>query len=105
MWADDDVKGLIEDLMTSPVPKCAWCNPTNFSFNPNSVIIAKLNRAELGDFDCLVLGLLLMAQFKGQIAVEDGGFYLRDAHLSLIRENRLIAGVNFLGEFPDKLRK
>jgi len=73
MWADDDVKGLIEDLMTSPVPKCAWCNPTNFSFNPNSVIIAKLNRAELGGFDALVLGFFLMAQFRGQVIVQDFG--------------------------------
>jgi hypothetical protein len=42
-----------------------------------------------------VLGLFLMAYFKGQIIVEDFGFYGRDAHIGLIRENRLITGVNF----------
>jgi hypothetical protein len=72
------------------------CRPTNFSFNPRSTILARLNRAELGEFDALVLGLLLMAHYKGQVVVPDFGFYGRDAHVSLIREERLIAGVNHL---------
>jgi hypothetical protein len=33
MWADEEVNGLIEDLMISPVLKRVLCNPTNFSFN------------------------------------------------------------------------
>jgi hypothetical protein len=41
-------------------------------------IFARLNRAELGDFDARVLGPFLMANFKGQIVVEDLGFYGRD---------------------------
>jgi hypothetical protein len=81
------------------------CNPTNFSFNPNSKILARINRAELGDFDALVLGLLLMAHFKSQIVVPDFGFYGRELHQACIREERLIAGVNFLGELPVKLRQ
>src|SRR6185437_14087279 len=76
-----------------------------FSFNPRSVILARLNRAELGEFDALVLGLLLIAHYKGQLVIPDFGFYGRDAHVSLIREGRLIAGVNFLGELPVKLRQ
>src|SRR3984885_6215180 len=96
---------MIDDLLMSPVRKRVLCNPTNFSFNPRSVILAKLNRAELGDFDALVLGLFLMAHFKGQIVVPDFGFYGREAHISLIRENRLIARVNSLAELPPKLRQ
>jgi hypothetical protein len=83
----------------------ALCNATNFSFNPNSRILARLNRNELGDFDCLVLGLLLMAHYKGQVVCPDFGFYGREAHVSLIREDRLIAGVNTLSELPPKLRQ
>jgi hypothetical protein len=37
--------------------------------------------------------------------VPDLGFYGRDMHISLIREKRLIAGCNFLGELPPKLRQ
>jgi hypothetical protein len=37
--------------------------------------------------------------------VPDFGFYGREGHVSLIREKRLIAGVNFLGELPPKLRQ
>jgi hypothetical protein len=36
--------------------------------------------------------------------VPDFGFYARDVHSSLIRENRLIAGVHTLSELDDDLR-
>jgi hypothetical protein len=52
-----------------------------------------------------VLGLLLMSHAKGQVVVPDFGFYGRDIHSRLIREDRLIAGVNFLSELPEKLRR
>jgi len=102
---DDEVSGLMGDILASPVLRRVLCNPTNFSFNPNSKIMAKLDRAVLGDFDALVLGLLLMAQFKGQVVVPDFGFYGRDAHMSLIRQGRLVAGVNTLVELSPKLRQ
>jgi hypothetical protein len=63
------------------------------------------NRVELGDFDALVLGLLLMSHFDGQLVVPDFGFYGRDIHSRLIREERLIAEVNTLNELPPKLRQ
>jgi hypothetical protein len=102
---DDEVQGLLDDLLVSPVLKRMLCNPTNFSFNPRSTILAKVDREALGEFDALVIGLLLMAQFKGQLVVPDLGFYGRDLHTSLLRENRLIGGVNFLDELPERLRK
>jgi hypothetical protein len=101
----DEVGGMTADLLASPILRRVLCSPTNFSFNPNSRIFARINRAELGEFDALVLGLLLMAQFKGQVIVPDLGFYGRDAHASLVREGRLIAGVNSLNEMPSKLRQ
>ena len=95
---------MVRRLMRSPVLKRVLCSRQNFSFNTD-VVLARVNRVELGDFDALVLGLLLMAQFKGQVVVPDFGFYGRDMHVSLIRENRLIAGVNTLSELPVKLRQ
>jgi hypothetical protein len=89
----------------SPILRRVLCNPTNFSFNPRSTILARIDRAELGDFDALVLGLLLMAHFKGQLVVPDFGFYGRECHVGAIREARLVAGVNFLGELSPKLRQ
>ena len=58
---DEEVTGMIGDLLQSPVLTRVLCRPTNFSFSPNSLILARLNRAELGDFDALVLGLFLIA--------------------------------------------
>jgi len=100
-----EARATVDDMLMSPVLRRVLCNPTNFSFNPKSVILARVNRAELGDFDALVLGLLLMAHFKGQVVVPDFGFYGREAHVSLIRQGRLVAGVNVLAELPPKLRQ
>jgi hypothetical protein len=102
---NEEVQGVLGDLLQSPVLRRVLCSNANqFSFNPNSLILARINRAELGDFDALVLGLLLIEQFKGQVVVPDFGFYGRETHVSLIREDRLIAGVNFLGELTPRLR-
>jgi hypothetical protein len=101
LWA----YGKVRRLMRSPVLRHMLCTPTNFSFNPNSPILARVNRAELGDFDALAAGLFLMAHYKGQVVVPDFGFYGREAHVSLIREERLTAGVRFLDELPEMLRR
>jgi hypothetical protein len=101
----EEVSALIDDILTSPVLRDVLCRSTNFSFNPRSTILARLNRAELGEFDALVLGLLLMSHFRGQVIVPDFGFYGREAHVSLIREERLIAGVNNLRELSPRLRQ
>jgi hypothetical protein len=55
------------------------CNRTDFSFNPCSVILARVNRKELGDFDALIIGLLLMSHFEGQAVVPDFGFTAESA--------------------------
>lgn len=101
---DDEVEGMVSDILFFPVLKQVLCNPPNFSFG-RGMNFARLNRAEIGDHVALVLGVLLMSHFKGQVVVPDFGFYGRDIHVSLIREGRLIAGVNFLEELPEKLRQ
>jgi hypothetical protein len=101
---DEEVKAMIDDLLFTPLLGKVLAT-TNFSFNPRSVIFARLNRAELGDKDALALGVLLMSHYKGQLIVPDLGFYGRDIHVGLLREKRLIGGCNFLAELPDKLRQ
>jgi hypothetical protein len=104
--ADKEAIAAVDDLLISPVLHDVLCKPTNFSFREGrSSIVARINRAELGDYDARILGSLLMSKFKGQIIVPDFGFYARDFHVSLIRENRLIAGVFTLSELNEKLRQ
>jgi hypothetical protein len=93
----------IDDLLLSPVLQRVLCNPTNFSFKGS--VVAKIDRATLGDFDAFVLGSLLIGQTQGQVIVPDFGFYGRMFHVALIRQERLTAGVNFLGELPVKLQQ
>ncbi len=101
----EEVEAMLDDILVSPILRRVLCNATNFSFNGNSVILARISRKELGDFDALVLGLLLTSHAKGQVVVPDLGFYGRAIHSRLIREERLIAGCNYLDELPEALRK
>lgn len=103
--AEREAVGMVEDVLVSPVLWGVLCGEgQKFRFSPDTKIVARVNRAELGDFDALALGLFLIGQAKGQVAIKDFGFYGREGHLSLIREERLIVGVNFLSELPEKLR-
>lgn len=105
IWAYSKVRRILR----SPVLRRVLANPNNLDFkplnNPRAKIAARLDRAELGNFDALVLGLFLMAHYKGQLVVPDFGFYGRDVHESLILEERLVAGVDYLGQLPPKLRQ
>jgi hypothetical protein len=91
----------MNDLLISPVLKNVLCNSKNHHL-PKRSFIVKLDRAELGDFDAFLLGTLFMLQFQGQIIVPDFGFYGRPLHISLIRQDRLVACLNYLHEIDDK---
>ena len=66
---DEEVSGMIGDILASPVLRGVFCEGRRFTFNPKSANLARINRAELGRFDSLILGLLLIAQFKGQLVL------------------------------------
>ena len=96
----------IDDILLSPVLKRVLATHTNFAFKGS--VVVRLDRAAIGDFDAFVLASLLTGQHQGQIIIPDFGFYGREFHTSLIRQNRLIAGVHFLSELgkpDDKLRQ
>jgi len=103
--AEEEAVGMIQDLLVSPILKGVLCGHTNIKFSPNRKFVARIDRAELGDFDALVLGNLLIGQFQGQVILPDGGFYLREFHTSLIRQNRLIAGLNSFAEVSKTLEQ
>jgi hypothetical protein len=100
----EEVQGVIGDLLFNPVVRNVLCGKRQFKCDDKRLIGAKLDRSEIGERAALIIGLFLIGHYKGQIIVPDFGFYGRDAHASLIREERLIAGVNSLDELPDKLR-
>jgi hypothetical protein len=63
-------------ILRRPVPV------KDFAFSGRDTkVFARLNRAELGDFDAFVFGTLLISQFKGQVIVPDFGFYGRESHV------------------------
>jgi len=106
--AVNEAHALAEDILLSPILRDIFCRRGNFSIkdgNPPSSIVARIDRAKLGDYDAFILASLLISQFKGQIIIPDFGFYARPFHASLIRENRLIAGVFTLAELDEKMRQ
>jgi hypothetical protein len=96
--AHTDAYQKIQTILLSPVLSSVLTKPTNLSFR--GTILARLNRAELGDCDCFVLASLLIAQYQGQVIIPDFGFYANASHTQLLRQNRLVAGVNTLSEVP-----
>lgn len=104
--ADEEVSELIDDVLFSPVVRNMLCNPGNqFSFKKGAKVLARVNRAELGEFDAFVIGAFLIGNYPGTVVVTDTGFYGRDGHAALVRENRFIAHVNSLSDVPKELRK
>lgn len=99
---NDEAHEIINDLLLSPLLTDVLCGDTNFSFKGQ--VVAKIDRAELGDLDAFVLGNLLIGQAKGQVIVPEFVFYGRDHHTALITQHRLIAGVSHLSGLSDTLR-
>ena len=95
----EDAYQKIQTLLLSPVLERVL--NTRLSFTLSGTILVRLDRAELGDFDCFVLGNLLISQYQGAVVIPDFGFYAHPGYRTLIRQNRLIAGVNSFDELPD----
>jgi hypothetical protein len=96
--AQQDAYQKIQTLLLSPILKKVLCGPNNFTFK--GILIARLDRAQMGDFDCFVLGNLLIANYPGTVVVPDFGFYASPNHIQLMRQQRLIAGLSTLDEVP-----
>jgi len=93
-----DARQQIQTLLFSPILKNVLTRPTNISFK--GIVLAKLDRAALGEFDCFVLANLLISQYKGMVVLPDFGFYACPPHNDLLRQRRLIAGINSFDEVP-----
>lgn len=99
----------LKTIMLSPVLKSVLCKSVNFRVKgrhtDKGVVLARLDRATLGDFDCFLLGNLLISAYKGHVIIPDFGFYSCPFHVSLMRQGRLTAGLHFLDEVPPKIRQ
>jgi hypothetical protein len=105
---DKEARGVVDDILLSPLLSKMLRKPLPRWFRSGGSIVARLNRKEIGDDDAKIIANILIVQFKGQVVIEDFGFYAREHHAALIRENRLMAGVytlSELGEPKDKFRQ
>jgi hypothetical protein len=96
--AQMDAYQKIQTLLLSPLLNKVLSGRNNVTFK--GILIAGLDRATLGDFDCFVLGNLLISNYPGHVVVPDFGFYASPNHIQLMRQKRLVAGLNTLDEVP-----
>jgi hypothetical protein len=102
---DQEAKGVVEDILLSPLLSTSLRKPIPRWFYSGATIMVRLNRKEIGEDDARIIASILIAQFKGLIVIEDFGFYARPFHTGLVREDRLMAGVFTLSELDEKLRQ
>ncbi len=100
---EQDAYQKIATLLLSPVLRHFLTSPTTLSLK--GIVLARLDRATLGDFDCFVIGNILIASYRGTVVIPDFSFYAIQSHSQFIRQRRLIAGLNFLDEVPIKIRQ
>lgn len=91
-----DAAQKIERLLLSSVLRRVFTGKPNFTIR--GILLARINRAELGDFASRALTYFLIDRYPGQIVIPRFGLYGRKHHASLIEQDRLIAGVNYLSE-------
>jgi hypothetical protein len=72
------------------------------TFTNVSILFANLDRAKLGDLTARLLGGLLIARSKGNVVVNDYGFFCAPLPLP---QNRFTVALTFLDELPLKLRQ
>jgi len=101
--ASVDAYQKIHTLLLSPVLSRVLARDTNFNFD--DVVLARLDRSVIGDFDAFVIAHFLISHYQHQVVIPDFGFYGRDYLTYLIRQDRLIAGVQTLSQLSPKLRQ
>lgn len=106
-WDDDAILPLrskIGAMLTSPVVRnIIGTARTSFGFSRN-IVIADLNRAQLGSDAAYLLGSLLLTRAPGRVYLPNAGLYPPAIVGALLEQDRLTLGVSSLGELSGKLR-
>jgi hypothetical protein len=100
-----EARALVDDLLLSPLLKTALSKRSPRGFQSGASVVARINRAELGDFDAFIVGSLLASLYPGKVIISDFGFYARDFHVALVRQSRLAIGVNALAELDREMQQ
>lgn len=101
---DQEARGVVEDLLLSPLLRDALRKPIPRWFFSGATIKARLNRKEIGEDDAKIAASILISQHRGPVVIDDFGCYGRPFHTSLITEDRLMAGVYTLSQVKGDLR-
>jgi hypothetical protein len=93
-WAYSKVR----KILRSPVLSKVFCGTPNFSFKKGSVNQARIDPKEITLFDARVLTYFLIAQFDGQVVIQNYRPYAHEMHATLIEEERFMVGVRTLSQ-------
>lgn len=92
---------LMSPLIRNVVAQRTTLKPTD------TILIANLDRAKLGDTTARLIGSLLIARSTGRLYVNDFAFFARksDALATLLAQDRTTLGLNYLDELSPALRQ
>jgi hypothetical protein len=78
---------------------------STFSLTKGNIVIANLDRADIGDLTARLLGGLLIARSAGHVYINDFAFFASEHFASLLSQERFSISLSFLDELPPKLQQ
>jgi hypothetical protein len=78
---------------------------STFSWTKKPIIIANLDRSEIGDLTARLVGGLLIARSAGHVYVNDFPFFASDHFVSLFPQERFSVSLSYLDEVSTKLQQ
>ena len=93
-------------LLMSPAIRNIVGQPhSTFSLTKKYIVIANLDRNEIGDLTARLLGGLLIARSSGHVYINDFPFFASEHFASLFPQERFSVSLSFLDEVPPKLQQ
>ena len=92
-------------LMSPTIRNILGQQYSTFSLTTKSIVIANLDRAEIGDLTARLLGGLLIARSAGHVYVNDFPFFASDHFISLFPKERFSVSLSYLDEVSPKLQQ
>jgi hypothetical protein len=96
----------IGTLLMSPTIRNIVGQPrSTFSLSGRNIVIANLDRSEVGDLTARLLGGLLIARSVGHVYINDFPFFASDHFATLLPQERFSISLSFLDEVAPKLQQ
>jgi hypothetical protein len=92
-------------LMSPTIRNILGQKRSTFSLTKRNIVIANLDRADIGDLTARLLGGLLIARSSGRVYINDFPFFASDHFASLFPQERFSISLSFLDQLTPPLQQ